>query len=300
MKNNAMTGFALHRPLQAPVLEQQQSGYRYREYLPNFKLASFVACFWTLEVDSGVNRQLHRILPDGCVDLIVNGKAPNFRSAAFFTGLMTDFDVMTISGPQFSFGIRLFAGTAEPFMGQPPGQLQDSHVYVEDIWGTEGLLLAEKLLSAASDSVYRMIAIAEEWMLRILAKVELSAGTSGSASLLVQESLMTLYDRNGMISMEELAAELAFTERHVRRAFHDVLGISPKSLTEIIRFQSVLRKMTRSPHTPLVELAHMFGYYDQSHFIKSFKRFYGLPPGGIGLAETCPFFPIPDRRQKVE
>lgn len=282
MNNNARS-FALHRPLQAPLLEQQRSGYYYKEYRPNPKLASHVACFWTLEVDGGGSRQLHRILPDGCVDLIVNLRAPNFRSAAFFTGLMIDYDVMTFTGPEFSFGIRLFAGSAEPFMGQPPGQMQDAHVYVEDIWGAEGLLLAEKLLASSTVSVHVMIAVAEEWMLRILAKEELYASGGGSASLLVQNALMAIHDRNGVISIEEMAAELAFTERHVRRAFSEVLGISPKSITEIVRFQSILRQLRRSPHIPLVELAQMFGYYDQSHFIKSFKRLYGLPPGQMGM-----------------
>lgn len=283
MNNNVLQGFASHRPLQAPLLEKQRSGYRYREYMPDPRLASHVACFWTLEVDGGGEGQLHRILPDGCVDLIINGKASNFRSAAFFTGLMTHYAVMAIEEPEFSFGIRMFAGNAQPFLKQPPGQLKDTHLYIEDIWGADGLLVAEKLLTSGAAAVNAMIAVAEEWMLGILAREELSAGGPGSASLLVQNALMVIYDRNGVFSVEEMAAELAFSQRHVRRAFRDILGASPKSITEIIRFQSILRLLERSPSMPLAELAQTFGYYDQSHFVKSFKGLYGLPPGQMGM-----------------
>jgi hypothetical protein len=46
---------------------------RYREFSPIPQLAKFVECFWTLENDGpSLATEPERILPDGCVELILN------------------------------------------------------------------------------------------------------------------------------------------------------------------------------------------------------------------------------------
>jgi hypothetical protein len=45
----------------------------YREIQPTPALARFVECFWTLENDGSTNpARPERLLPDGCVELILN------------------------------------------------------------------------------------------------------------------------------------------------------------------------------------------------------------------------------------
>ncbi len=46
---------------------------RYREFYPKPPLNRFVECFWTLESEECPQPiQTERILPDGCVELILN------------------------------------------------------------------------------------------------------------------------------------------------------------------------------------------------------------------------------------
>ena len=45
---------------------------RYREFTPTVSLRSFVECFWTLEGDGSPGPSPERILPDGCIELILN------------------------------------------------------------------------------------------------------------------------------------------------------------------------------------------------------------------------------------
>ena len=52
-------------------LTQETSTMLYREFQPTPALAHFVECFWTLE-DETPAVQPERLLPDGCVELILN------------------------------------------------------------------------------------------------------------------------------------------------------------------------------------------------------------------------------------
>lgn len=286
---NPFDAMERHRPVQAPSLEFQHDGYQYREYLPSPRLASRIACYWTVEIGAQGSSQIHRILPDGCIDIILNRSATSCRSAAFVAGLMTEYEVMPCTDPGITFGIRLFAGTAQTFLRYPLSHFQGAPVYLEEIWGAEALLLTEKLLSALS--VEAMICILEEWAVSALYREEWTPHVQSSLTNWVQHGILAMYDRKGCLSMGDLSDELGFTERHVRRAFQGALGIGPKTLAEIIRFQCLLNEWGRSPSRPLADLAYPFGYYDQSHFIKSFKRLYGLSPGqfsstGFRLRQT--------------
>ncbi len=55
----------------------------------------------------------------------------------------------------------------------------------------------------------------------------------------------------------------------------DYIGLTPKELIQIMRFQKVLNeKETQN----LTDLAYRFQYYDQAHFSKTFKQLSGMTP----------------------
>ncbi|PWL24467.1 MAG: hypothetical protein DCO96_13380 [Fluviicola sp. XM-24bin1] len=56
------------------------------------------------------------------------------------------------------------------------------------------------------------------------------------------------------------------------------LGIGPKSFTKINRFKEVLACISTHPEYDWQDLLYRFGYYDQAHFIKDFKRYTGKTP----------------------
>lgn len=69
-----------------------------------------------------------------------------------------------------------------------------------------------------------------------------------------------------------------FSSRHVRRLCTKYLGITPKLFARINRYQNTLRIMNMNPYINLSRLAVEMGYFDQSHFIKEFKRFQNETP----------------------
>ena len=50
-----------------------------------------------------------------------------------------------------------------------------------------------------------------------------------------------LYAAKGRITVRALAENLNYSERNIRRTFQKELGVSPKIMTEIVRFQNMRR-----------------------------------------------------------
>ncbi|MBN2403467.1 MAG: AraC family transcriptional regulator [Spirochaetes bacterium] len=72
-----------------------------------------------------------------------------------------------------------------------------------------------------------------------------------------------------------------YTDRHIRRMFHKYVGIPPKLYSNIIRHYKARAILCSDPNLDMTYLALELGYYDQSHFIKEFKRFLGFVPSRI-------------------
>lgn len=72
--------------------------------------------------------------------------------------------------------------------------------------------------------------------------------------------------------------------RQLERKFEQLVGLSPKQLARIIRFQSVFRSAGCTPAPAWAEVALDCGYYDQAHFIREFKQLSGQSPAALFAA----------------
>jgi AraC-like DNA-binding protein len=76
----------------------------------------------------------------------------------------------------------------------------------------------------------------------------------------------------------KLAKKMKITPRHFRRVFQEVSGITPKHFQQLSRFHAVLKELLVHRDTNYLPVALDKGYFDQTHFIKEFKRFMGITP----------------------
>jgi AraC-like DNA-binding protein len=93
-------------------------------------------------------------------------------------------------------------------------------------------------------------------------------------------ALETLRATGGRASVADLADAAEVSHRQVERLFARHLGIPPKTVGRIVRFQGALRSLMADPGCPLGEIAAAAGYYDQAHFIRDFRLFSGGVPRG--------------------
>ncbi len=71
---------------------------------------------------------------------------------------------------------------------------------------------------------------------------------------------------------------IACTKRYLDRLFQEHVGVSPKLLASILRFQEVYQGWMQDRSPTFFRDQWPASYYDQSHFIKEFKRFTGFTP----------------------
>lgn len=94
---------------------------------------------------------------------------------------------------------------------------------------------------------------------------------------LVEYSQMIMSQTKGHIKVEHLYDKLGYTGRHCRREFKDKVGISIKCYNQILRFQNSVRMMEEGSISNS-DIVYANQYYDQSHYIREFKRFASMTP----------------------
>lgn len=93
----------------------------------------------------------------------------------------------------------------------------------------------------------------------------------------------------GLITVGQLEKETGYSSRWLHKKFTEYLGTGPKNLSEIVRFKQFYEAYsTGAPLHRLKEFVYEY-YYDQSHFLKAFKRLTGFNPTDLqnGLNELA-------------
>lgn len=88
-----------------------------------------------------------------------------------------------------------------------------------------------------------------------------------------------------------LAAELGVSHGHLDREFVATVGLSPRALSRILRLRAALAGVDVYAPTNWARLAAELGWFDQSHFIRDFRRHTGVAPSEYVAAQRGSFTP---------
>ncbi len=80
---------------------------------------------------------------------------------------------------------------------------------------------------------------------------------------------------HGRVAIGELAAELGWSRKRIVARFRDEIGLPPKAVARLLRFE---RARELAGTMPWGELAFECGFSDQSHLIAEFRRITGRTP----------------------
>src|SRR5262249_49929108 len=101
----------------------------------------------------------------------------------------------------------------------------------------------------------------------------------------------------GKVSVDALAANAGLSGRQLERRFLREIGVGPKLLCRIVRFQQVFRAVDNAdPNWAAV--AADCGYYDQAHLIRDFQQFAQQTPSVL-LAQSTPLTDAFSRKHRV-
>ena len=231
----------------------------YREIAPTQRLARHVECFWSVRPASG--ETTHRVLPDGCTDLVFSSTGGHVRASA--VGSMTRPLITAMTPGEQVFGVRFHPAMSHGLLRVPVAELTDQVVDLESLWGKEGRSLEQELAEAQSDG---------ERLRVIEARLQ-----PPEVETPLQRAVLWIVETRGNASVDELARHVGLSARQFRRVAIEQTGIGPKMLCRVVRFRNAAARVTERPDD-WADFALDHGYYDQAHFINEFREFSGLTP----------------------
>jgi AraC-like DNA-binding protein len=244
-------------------------------------LSRFVELLWYYQ-DQPKPHQKERLMPDGCVSLIINLNEDETRlydpddvnrmnrlSGCSVGGPHTECFVIDSDEQLCVVGASFRAGGAAPFLRLPSDELHNQHVNLEDLWGHLASELRERTLAAKSP----------EAKLRIveLALLERAAGTLGGQPV-VEYAVNNFLAEPATARIARVADKTGLSSRRFIELFKQHVGMTPKLFCRVQRFQKVLRRITSGKPVNWSAVALDGGYFDQAHFIHDFRAFSGISP----------------------
>lgn len=110
---------------------------------------------------------------------------------------------------------------------------------------------------------------------------ELVKLASSNTDNTVKLALNMIISTKGNTTMREVHKQLFITERTFERRFSKEIGVTPKQFTSIIQFSSSMNMLTENDFCMLTDIGLDSGYADQSHFIRTFKKYTGKTPSNF-------------------
>jgi AraC-like DNA-binding protein len=212
----------------------------------------------TVIIDVGQRQQLDLFAADGHSKLSV--------PPAFITGSHTASYVSDIRADEPVMAIHFRPGGAFPFFGMPLGDLENTYVGLDQVWGRDGLKLHERLIDA--QTMAARFSILENFVLsRPWSAVRRHPGVAAALAAI---------EDNPSIRMADIRDLVGMSTKRLIALFRAEIGLSPKAYARIRRLQAALRLLNGSVGGARV--AADVGYFDQAHFVREFRSFTGMTP----------------------
>ncbi len=240
----------------------------YIEIEPCDALKPYIRCFWGSRYNradfSACENKKIWVIPDICMDIMVTGNQDLNSTGSYFCGI-NNFSYFADESDSFCFGIRFYAWSAVLFADEGMNGVLNAFLNADDYFSGFARELNERLFNAVN--IYERKAIAEDFLLRRL--------NSKHENFDIMNSLYFIINNNGNAGVADLADYCVISKRQLERRFVEYTGVSPKQMINLIRYQLLWQDCLKGNFNAL-DAVEKFGYYDQSHLIKEFKRFHGM------------------------
>jgi AraC-like DNA-binding protein len=257
----------LYNPIQ-PTVKQSAEDVTYIEFLPDIKLQPFIYCYWQLKTTRTLSEPFtYRVVADGCIDIYFELNNPQENYVMGFCRKFTEFpleNAFNYVGVRFlpTMFPQLFAINAMELSNR----FQHLHSVVPQladfITYTFNENLQQKQISTLIDNYF-------------LGQI---AKTTFDFDHRLYGAIEIILKKYGVLDVEK-ELNTGISSRQLRRLFEFYIGDTTKTFSKVVRFQNILKAKPSSQSLRENKLFFDAGYYDQSHFIKEFRNFYGVTPG---------------------
>lgn len=261
---------SLYRPLTSrPFLADQT----YTEYQPCESLRPYIACYWSDGKREPQSKEPERpvlVIPDTCIDLMIqmnhttqqiSGRLCMLQEESFLSIQKASRDKIT------SFAIRFHFWAARLFFNLDLSSSRNQFFDLEILDREWRQLFAPFFYLEDIDKRIKWV---EKFL---LGKINLQ-----NAEPHFLNSVQQILGSAGSVTIRNLCEYSCVSQRQMERIFLRETGISPKRLASLVRYQNVWREMATVKEFDVQDAVYRYGYTDQAHLLKEFKRFHGVTP----------------------
>lgn len=235
---------------------------------------------------------VHLGLPSPSLTLVISLGAPLRLSAAWQPGTpAADFATcvgglhprpvfIVHDGDQYGVQLELTPRGARSLFGLPAAELATRIVGLDELLGSAAGELADRLACAPS------------WPLRFAVLDEvLTDRTHRPAAVDPRVALAwrRVVGSGGAARVDEVAAEIGWSRRHLGQRFSREYGLTVKEAARVVRFERSKRTLQRGGLPTLADVAAACGFYDQAHLAREWNDLAGCPPSAWLAGEELPF-----------
>jgi AraC-like DNA-binding protein len=196
-------------------------------------------------------------LPDGRTRIALMFSRHQRCEGAWVIGPRTHAHFKVTENTRSALVGTLKPGWAATLLDLPVSELTNRYVPLRELWGCASFALD------AND------------FFTSFTEVALSRLRSESATARLARAGARLLDTDPR-EVKGVAAKLGVTDRHLRRAFVDNVGVAPKAFARASRLRRAMQLI--GADDDLGRVAHGAGYFDHAHFTTDFKELVGLTP----------------------
>jgi AraC-like DNA-binding protein len=242
-------------------------------FQPSKRLAPLIKCYYLMEGDFGGGVS-DIFFADGCAEIVINVGIDFYRegkkeTSAKIIGQITDPFEAKALGKGKTFGVWFEPHGLSAFVKYRQSELTNSVVPLEDVFDVAEIQFITNYLSSAN--IENLLPVVNQWFENKILQPKDETANRMLSHILLQ--LKTDPD----IDLDAFCEQLNISRRYLEMVFSDKIGVSPRLLSRIFKFQSSLSRIQNNKKK-LTELGYELDYFDQSHFIREFKRFSGLKP----------------------
>lgn len=245
-------------------------------------LKGHIEKLWVFESQEQVpTADLRVIVPNGLVKMVIpfsNGLKATLAEQEIITPTneitiigISDIPSVVVNqndGPSGTIGIEFSPYGAYRFFNLSLNDISNQVLPLSDVLGKTAAVLQERITDISS--VLEKVATVQRYLRDLFVQ--------GPEDDIFEFCVRRIMSSKGKIQITTLEKQTGYSSRWLNMKFHQRIGISPKNLCSIIRFQQIYHGWAQTNFTSF-DGADIYEYYhDQAHFIKDFKRFTGYSP----------------------
>lgn len=262
----------LYRPITAQPFINNET---YIEIPPCEELKPYICCFWGIPkpyTSIAISEAKHDlVIPDTCMDIIFNIDMDKNELRGMFSGINdTPFHAYSNSASATisCFAIRFYFWAVPLFCDECMNKALNSYSETETYFKNlkrdfQDILINYPLIT---DRIVK----AEQYLLK---KLNLNRQNDN-----IMNAVYKLLKSKGTASISKLAEYTTVSQRQLERLFLEYIGISPKNLSRLIRYQYLWQDILNSSNINVQDAVFKYGYTDQSHLLNDFKKHHTMTP----------------------